>query len=310
MNCQEIRSLLSRYLEDDLDPDVKNLVEQHLGSCSGCARELDVLQRMISSLGKLEKVEPPFDFLESIHERLERPSKARLILRRMFYPPHIKLPIEAVVVAATILLVVRIVSFISPGKVMVAMKPAPEEEHKRLKVGVREERVPVIDYEAAKEVAALKKPSVSKDEVEAESEAGAVRLAIPQEELRKADAIFEARPRLPTVTEKVAVQLANQFVIEQGYADVKASLPVDSLFFDEIEQGRQRMGESIKKILKTRHNSIKKAPVITYEDEMSWNVVYIINELPGFGQVVNVDKNTAKVKMIPKRVALEYLKKK
>ncbi|MDH5173812.1 MAG: zf-HC2 domain-containing protein, partial [Elusimicrobiota bacterium] len=127
MNCQEIRSLLSRYLEDDLDPDVKNLVEQHLGSCSGCAGELDVLQKMISSLGKLEKVEPPFDFLESIHERLERPSKARLILKRMFYPPHIKLPIEAVVVAATILLVVRIVNFISPGKVMVAMKPALRE---------------------------------------------------------------------------------------------------------------------------------------------------------------------------------------
>ena len=308
MKCQEIRSLLSRYLEDDLNPDVKNLVEQHLGSCSGCARELDVLKKMISSLGKLEKVEPPFDFLESIHERLERPSKARLILKRMFYPPHIKLPIEAVVVAATILLVVRIVNFISPGKVMVAMKPAPQEEHKRLKVAM--ERVPVIDYEAAKEVAALKKPSISKDEVEAESEADAVRLAVPQEELRKADAMFQARPRLPTITEKVAVQLANQFVVEQGYADVKANLPVDSLFFDEIEQGRQRMGESIEKILKARYNSIKRVPVITYEDEMSWNVVYIINELPDFGQVINVDKNTAKVRMIPKKVALEYLKKK
>lgn len=310
MNCQEIRSLLSRYLEDDLDPDVKNLVEQHLGSCSGCARELDVLKGMISSLGKMEKVEPPFDFLESIHERLERPSKARLILRRMFYPPHIKLPIEAVVVAATILLVVRIVSFISPGKVMVVMKPAPEEEHKRLKVGVKEERMPVIDYEAAKEVVALKKPSVSTDEVEVEPVAGAVRRAAPREELRKAKAMFEARPQLPTITEKVAVQLANQFVVEQGYADERASLPADSLYFDEFEQGQQRAGESTEEILEARYNSIERVPVVTYEDEMSWNVVYIINELPGFGQVVNVDKNTAKVRMIPKKVALEYLKKK
>lgn len=297
MNCQEIRSLLSRYLEDDLDPDVKNLVRQHLASCSCCARELDVLKKMISSLGKMEKVEPPFDFLESIHERLERPSKARLILKRMFYPPHIKLPIEAVVVAATILLVVRIVNFISPDKVMVAMKPAPQEGKKRLKVSVKEE-------------VALKTPFVSKDEVEAEPKADAVRRAAPQEELRKADTIFEDRSQLPTITEKVAVQLANQFVIEQGYADVKASLPVDSLFFDEIDQGRQRMGESIEKILKARYNSIKRVPVITYEDEMSWNVVYIINESPGFGQVINVDKNTAKVRMVPKRVALEYLKEK
>jgi len=310
VNCQEIRDLLSRYLEDDLDPDVKNLVEQHLGSCRGCARELDVLRKMVSSLGKLEKVEPPFDFLESIHERLERPSKARLILRRMFYPPHIKLPIEAVVVAATILLVVRIVSFISPGKVMVAMKPAPEGEKKRLKVAMKEEKMPVIGYEATKEVAGLKKPSVSKDEVEVEPVAGAVRRPVPPEELRKAEAMFEARPQLPTITQEVAVQLANQFVIEQGYADVKASLPVDSLYFDEFEQGQQHKGVSTEEILKARYNSIERAPVITYEDEMSWNVVYIINRMPGFGQVVNVDKNTAKVRIIPKKVALEYLKKK
>ena len=297
MNCQEIRDLLSRYLEDDLDPDVKNLVEQHLGSCSGCTRELDVLRKMVSSLGKLEKVEPTFDFLESIHERLERPSKAKLILRRMFYPPHIKLPIEAVVVAATVLLVVRIVSFISPEKVMVAMKPAPQEEKKRLEVNVREK-------------VSLKRPSVGKDEIEAEPESDAVRLAVPSEELRKAEAMFEAMPRLPTITEEVAMQLANQFVVEQGYTDVKASLPVDSLYFDEFEQGQQHKGVSTEKILKARYNSIERAPVITYEDEMSWNVVYIINRMPGFGQVVNVDKNTAKVRIIPKKVALEYLKKK
>jgi len=310
MNCQEIRSSLSRYLEDDLDPDMKNLIEQHLGSCSNCARELDVLRKMVSSLGKLEKVEPPFDFLESIHERLERPSKVKLILRRMFYPPHIKLPIEAVVVAATVLLVVRIVSFISPGKVMVTMKPAPEEERKRLKVATREEGVPVIKYEAGKEVVALKTPSISKDEVEVEPEVGAVSLAVPREELRKAEAMFEARPRLPTITEEVAVQLANQFVVEQGYTDLKASLPVDSLYFDEFEQGRQHMGVSIERILKARYNSIKRVPVITYEDEMSWNVVYIINRMPDFGQVVNVDKNTARVRMIPKKVSLEYLMEK
>ncbi len=307
MNCQEIRSLFSRYLEDDLEPEVKNLVEEHLGDCNGCARELDVLRKMISSLGKLEKFEPPFDFLESIHERLERPSKARLILRRMFYPPHIKLPIEAVVVAATILLVVRVVNFISPGKVMVAMKPAPEAERKKLDMGMREKEVPFIEYEAAEEVAGLKKPSVGEIGVEVESGAEAVRLAVPPEELREARAMFEVRPRLPTITQEVAVQLANQFVIEQGYADVQASLPVDSLYLDEFEQGRQRMGISIKKILEARYNSIDRVPVTTYEDEISWNVVYTINGLPGFGQVVNVDKNTAKVRLLPKKVALEYL---
>lgn len=329
MDCKEIRSLLSRYLEDDLDTDRKNLVAQHLEGCEGCAKELDALRGMISSLGKLEKVEPPFDFLASVHQRLEQPSKARLILRRIFYPPHIKLPIEAVAVAATILLVIRIASFISPGGVMVArapalererievaMRPALEEKDERLRVAMKEERLPVVDYEAQREIyeapreiTAFKEPSVpiSGAEAEVKAEAGIPRIAALPEELAEAKAMFVANAQLPTITEEVAVQLANQFVVEQGYTDVKASLPADSLYFDEFEQNRQAVGVSNGVILEARYNSIERVPVITYEDEMCWNVVYRVQTTPDFGQVVNVDKNTAKVRMIPKKVSLDYL---
>lgn len=291
MNCQEIRSLLSKYLEDDLDPDVKNLVEQHLGSCSGCAKELDALRRVISSLGKLEKVEPPFDFLESIHQRFEGPSIARVILRRIFYPPHIKLPIEAVAVVAVTLLVIRIASFISPGEVMVAMRPAIEEE--RIEVAMREERLPVIDYEAPGETIAFKELFISKVKAEVKPGVGIARLV--------------AGAQLPTITKEVAVQLANQFVLEQGYTDAKAGLSEDRLYFDEFEQGQQSIGISNALILEARHGSIEQVPVTTYGDETSWNVVYRVKKTPELGQVVDVDKNTAKIRMIPKKVSLDYL---
>lgn len=301
MDCKEIRTLLSRYLEGDLDLDMKSLVTHHLESCEGCVKELDALKSMVSSLGKLKKVEPPFDFLESVHQRLEKPSWTRVMLRRMFYPPLVKLPIEAVAFAAVILLIIRIVSFISPGEVMVAKRP------ERIEVAMKkEERLPVIDYEVAREMAALKEPSISG--VEIERGAGISRLVVPSEELAKA--MFVANPQLPTITKEVAVQLANQFVTEQGYTDVNASLPTSTLYFDEFEQRQQSTGVSTEEILEVRYNSIERVPVITYEDEMSWNVIYRVRNAINLGQVVNVDKNTAKVRMIPKKVSLDYLLKK
>lgn len=310
MDCKEIRILLSKYLEDDLEPDRKKLVEQHLGSCEGCARELDALKSMVSSLGKLEKVEPPFDFLESIHQRLEEPSRAKVMLRRIFYPPYIKLPIEAVAVAATILLAIRIVSFISPGEVTVAMRPALEEKGDRLKVAMKEERLPVIDYETTREMAAFEEPYVSGAVAEVKHEVDVARYTVPTEGLVRTGAMFAAEAQLPTITKEVAVQLANQFVVEQGYTDVKAGLPANSLYFDEFEQSQQSMGVSAEEILEVRYNSIERVPVITYEDEMCWNVVYRVQNAPDLGQVVNVEKNTAKVRMILKKVSLDYLMEK
>lgn len=71
MNCKKIRQLLPSYLEDDLKPGQKKLVKGHLSRCPDCAGVFDSLKETVSSLGSLEKVKAPADFLEGVYKKIE-----------------------------------------------------------------------------------------------------------------------------------------------------------------------------------------------------------------------------------------------
>jgi len=109
MKCEEIKDLFSPYLENDLDTDKKRSVDEHLGSCQSCGRELGELKEMLSCLREIPEVEPPPYFLEAVRMRLERPSLLTRVLRWVFFPLHIKVPIEALTVTATVVLIVLLV---------------------------------------------------------------------------------------------------------------------------------------------------------------------------------------------------------
>lgn len=117
MKCAEIKSLLSPYLEGDLDEKNKKLLDEHLAICSGCAKELEGLKAMITGLKKIPEVEPPPYFLEGVHERLKRPSLLAKILRRLFVPVYIKVPMEAIALTATVVIVVVLVQKSEMGKI-------------------------------------------------------------------------------------------------------------------------------------------------------------------------------------------------
>lgn len=109
MKCTEIKNLLSPYLDGDLDEKKKQWIDEHLAICSSCAKELEELKEIISGLKKIPEVEPPPYFLEAVHARLERSSLLTEILRRLFVPVYIKVPIEAITVTATIIIVMVLV---------------------------------------------------------------------------------------------------------------------------------------------------------------------------------------------------------
>jgi hypothetical protein len=50
MRCERIEELLSAFLEGELNPEEKALVEGHLESCPGCASLLGILQRARQAL--------------------------------------------------------------------------------------------------------------------------------------------------------------------------------------------------------------------------------------------------------------------
>jgi anti-sigma factor RsiW len=106
VDCSKISDFLSEYVDDQLDPAIKRLVEEHMASCESCAAELASLQAYLRTMAAMEKMSAPQGFLAAVHERIEQPSVFERISKWLFYPLRIKLPMElAGLVVATLLLV-------------------------------------------------------------------------------------------------------------------------------------------------------------------------------------------------------------
>ena len=101
--CSSIKEKLSAYLEDAVSHEERGLIEEHLKSCAGCSADLADLRKTIEHIMGLEEVEPPAWMTQKIMAELrEEARRKKGILQRLFYPLHIKLPLEAV---ATVLVV-------------------------------------------------------------------------------------------------------------------------------------------------------------------------------------------------------------
>ena len=95
MMCSEIENRLPAYLEDLLSPEERKSIAGHLASCPHCSRafaDLKKAEELVHGLGELEP--PPF-FEERIMSRVrEEAGQKQGILRKFFFPLHIKIPIQ------------------------------------------------------------------------------------------------------------------------------------------------------------------------------------------------------------------------
>jgi hypothetical protein len=108
MNCGEIKELLSEYVDEVLDVKTKALVDEHLSTCKDCQQEFASLKTLVNELGSLESVAPPKDFLNQLHERMEQRSWFSKILRTLFVPMRVKIPLEFAGAAVMVILVFSI----------------------------------------------------------------------------------------------------------------------------------------------------------------------------------------------------------
>jgi len=110
MDCAAILDLLSEYIDGTLDVQTRTAVEKHIAVCENCKQELASLRAIVDELRALEPVKPPADFLEKIHKRLETRSGFNKILRKLFVPFHIKIPLELAAAATVTILVVLVLN--------------------------------------------------------------------------------------------------------------------------------------------------------------------------------------------------------
>ncbi|NTW17795.1 MAG: DUF2275 domain-containing protein, partial [Syntrophaceae bacterium] len=94
--CKGVNNLLPAYLEEALSPEEKKRVEEHLASCSHCRQDVVDLKKALGLLQNIEEVEPPPFFEQRIMAAIREEKKQKQsVWRKLFFPLHIKIPIQA-----------------------------------------------------------------------------------------------------------------------------------------------------------------------------------------------------------------------
>lgn len=143
MQCSDVREKLSAYLEGIVSPEEKPLIDAHLKVCERCSESLGDLKKALELVRNLEEVEPPPWMTQMVMARVrsETASK-RGIMQKIFYPLHIKLPIEALAVIFVALITVHVYRTIQPE---MKLTGAPLEGVKPRALSEEKEEMPTAD---------------------------------------------------------------------------------------------------------------------------------------------------------------------
>lgn len=95
INHAEIHSRLAAYCGGDLDASENRKVAEHLAACNICRSELADLQTSMRLIRSTPEVDPPPWLTTRIMANLrEQQGEKRNWLQRLFFPLHLKLPLE------------------------------------------------------------------------------------------------------------------------------------------------------------------------------------------------------------------------
>jgi hypothetical protein len=129
MTCNEIENRLPAFLENLLSPEERKSITGHLASCPRCSRSLAELKKADELLHGLGEVEPPPFFEQRIMSRVrEEAGQKQGILRKLFYPLHIKIPVQALATLVVALLAFHVYQQGDPEMKRMAPLPAPLTE--------------------------------------------------------------------------------------------------------------------------------------------------------------------------------------
>ncbi len=169
MRCEEIQEHLSAYLENEVGPAERPAMEDHLEGCLRCRHELELLRRTVGTLQSLQEIEVPPRLTAAVQAGVtaRRGSWWQNLASRLFFPMHIKLPLEAMALILISLGAVYLYRS-APELAQAPRPPAVTERVSRARdasqgAGVRDE------VAALKQSAAKTEPRL---EVQAEREAG------------------------------------------------------------------------------------------------------------------------------------------
>jgi Putative zinc-finger len=98
MNCEEVQTRISEYLERSLDAISMKSIEVHLSSCSRCRVDADSLADCIQEIARLPTVDPPLGFAQSVMVHVREINEKPTLWERLFLPMRVKIPLPATAV--------------------------------------------------------------------------------------------------------------------------------------------------------------------------------------------------------------------
>jgi hypothetical protein len=98
MNCDDIQTRLSEYLEKSLDTISMKGIEVHLSSCSRCRVEADGLAECIQQVTGLPMVDLPLGFSQRVMAHVREIDEKPTFWKRLFFPLRLKIPLQATAV--------------------------------------------------------------------------------------------------------------------------------------------------------------------------------------------------------------------
>ena len=102
MNCPQIQTELSAYVDGELPPSIRAEVEAHIEGCAACRKRLAELRKLAEGVAALPKLQPAPQFLAAVRRKIARGEtpEQRNWIDLLFRPVWVKVPIEAVALAA------------------------------------------------------------------------------------------------------------------------------------------------------------------------------------------------------------------
>ena len=117
INCARCNEQLSAYIDGIVTAEEKKLIEEHLSMCEHCSLALSELKKTQETLRNLEEVEPPPWFTQKIMNRVRKEAESKKgLLQRLFYPLHIKIPMEALATCLVVILALFIYKNTEPER--------------------------------------------------------------------------------------------------------------------------------------------------------------------------------------------------
>ena len=92
MNCKDVEKKLPLYEDNLLSGEDKQAVEEHLKSCSKCAKALVQLQKAGRLVEGLAEVEPPPWFKQKIMSRVREEAAKKSLAQKLFCRQHRRHP--------------------------------------------------------------------------------------------------------------------------------------------------------------------------------------------------------------------------